>query len=314
MKNLLPILSLIVSTLCADIFDDSEVSYSYNIEMNDDKSVIKYLVDSTYYEQFSAEVLGVYILYNDIPVRISKDLKRMTEILEHYIFLKENPNYKIPKKNNPFSYENAKYTFNQIRKSNQLFQITAQEFTNQEADARDLSRILEKHYDFTTIGLTKLHSSLEEYLDRKISLYTIQNNKSGLGFCNSVQRIYLSPIWRLKLKLEENDEFNRNQKDSTIRVNYKKLGIRGLNKDELKLVWDEFKNSKLGLINAYFNANVDKLEQLDADNTFQIEANYEEWNGLPKYYICLNIFDQKWFIKIDDYYVSDRHKVSLIQL
>ena len=289
------------------MFDGSEVPYSYDIQLNKDNSVIKYLVDSTYYYRFSAEGMGVYVIYNDIPVTITKDLKRMTEILDHYAFLIENPNYIVSKKN-PFSLEEAKHNFNEIRKSHQLFRITSQKFLNQEADARDLARILEKQYDFTTKGITKLYLSLEKYLNKKLDLYTRQNNKAGLQFCYLTERMYLTPLLKLKLELEENEKF------SIVRDDYKKLAIKRLNKEELKLVWNEFKDSKLGLIRKYFDANAENLVQLDANNTFQINLNYAEWNGFPKYYICLSIFGQKWYLRMDDYYVTDLHKVSLIQL
>ena len=98
MKNYLVLFSFIASTLCAEMFEDSEVSYAYDIEMNDDKSVIKYLIDSTYYDRFSAEVLGVYIIYNDMPMKIVKDLDKMARILTHYIYVTENPQFKIPRK------------------------------------------------------------------------------------------------------------------------------------------------------------------------------------------------------------------------
>lgn len=317
MRYLLFLFYILRSALCAEMFDGSEVPYSYDIQINKDDSVIKYLVDSTYYDQFSAEVIGVYILYNDIPVRITKDLKKMAEILDHYIFLKENPNYKIPKlKKNLFSLEIAKYKFNEIRKSHKLFQITSQEFLNQEADARELARILEKHYDFTTKGVSELYSSLEKYLNKKLDFYTRQNNKAGLQFCYLAKKMYLAPVQMLKIELEENDKFNQNQYHnySTIRDDYKKLAVKGLNKEELKLVWDEFKDSNLALIRKYFDANAENLEQLDANNSFQINLNYAEWNGFPKYYICLSIFGKKWYLRMDDYYVSGLHKVSLIKL
>ena len=43
MKNYLVLFSFIASTLCAEMLKIT-VSYAYDIEMNDDKSVIKYLI------------------------------------------------------------------------------------------------------------------------------------------------------------------------------------------------------------------------------------------------------------------------------
>ena len=95
------ILFFLVSTVFAEVSKDSKVSYPYDIEMNYDESVEKYLVDSSYYDQFSAEVLGVYIMYNNIPMRITKDLNKMARILDHYINLSgsnlENENNRMIK-------------------------------------------------------------------------------------------------------------------------------------------------------------------------------------------------------------------------
>ena len=316
------VLTFIASTLCAEMFEDSVVPYSYDIEMNNDDDVIKYLVDSTYYDQFSVEILGVYVMYNDIPIRISKDLKRMAEVLDHYIFLRQNPNYKIPKlepKKSRYSYQAVKFKFNQIKKTHQLFQLTSQDFHNQEADARELSVILQKHNDFSTNGLSELHLSIGNFLNRKTDFYTRQNDRVALKFCDLIRARYLYPIQNILNQLtdiEETNKFNQHleEQHSNLRGNFKKLGIKGLNKDELKVVWDEFKESKLGLIQTYFKANDEKLIQLDANNTFQVDLDYVDLNGMPKFYICLNLFGQKWYLRIDDYYVSEHHKISLIKL
>ena len=90
MKFFLFIIGFLASTLSAEMFDDSDVTYSYDIEMNDDESVFKYLVDSTYYDQFSAEVLGVYVLYDDVPMKITKDLNKMARILDRYLNIEDN--------------------------------------------------------------------------------------------------------------------------------------------------------------------------------------------------------------------------------
>ncbi|MFL2826082.1 MAG: hypothetical protein ACJZ8T_03305 [Coraliomargaritaceae bacterium] len=297
------------STLSAEMFDDSDVTYSYDIEMNDDESVFKYLVDSTYYDQFSAKVLGVYIIYNDVPMKITKDLNKMARILKHYIFLNENPNYGLSANDNEFSLTKAKSTFDKIIQTERLFSLTSNRFLNQAADARDFSRILEKHYDFTAKGIAEMQSSLTIIYKRKIALYTRQNNKQGLEFCKEVNKGYIVPLSKLVKQL---DDYNKPQ--TPIRKNFKKFAIERLNIEELKIFWDDFKENDLGLIQTYFNANEKKLKQLDENNSFEIELDDVDWNGMPKFYISLNIFGQQWYLSTDYYNVSGLHKVNLIKL
>ncbi|MDG1701939.1 MAG: hypothetical protein P8I61_03375, partial [Opitutae bacterium] len=95
---------------------------------------------------------------------------------------------------------------------------------------------------------------------------------------------------------------------------YKKRAIKALTKEELQLVWDDFKKNNLGLINTYFGANEDKIVALDSNNSFTIDLDDVEWRGMPNFYLCLNMFGEKWYFRVDDFYVSGLHKINLIKL
>jgi hypothetical protein len=315
MKIYLFIIGFLVSTLSAEMFDDSEVSYSYDIEMSDDDSVIKYLVDTTFYDQFSAEVLGVYVLYDDVPMKITKEVDKLARILTHYIYVTENPKYKIPREEprKKISLKELQGVLNKTLDTKQLMSLVQNEYLNHTPDARSIIHILKANGNTLTIdNLEKLYASLESYLDSKIALYVERNNKQSVKFFITVKRLYLTPIGKILLSLKE--YYEPIIAVSPIRDKYETLAIKGLNKKELKLVWDEFKENNLGLIQTYFDANKKKLKQLDENNSFEINLNDVEWDGMPKFYICLNIFGQKWHLRIDDYYVSGLHKVNLIKL
>ena len=197
--------------------------------------------------------------------------------------------------------------------TNQLKSLVKNEYFNHSADAKHLCDIIEKNDSTLKIdNLEKLYESLDSYLDIKIAFYLERDNKQSLEFFNSVKKIYLNPLDEILNSLEEYYELEIPV--SPIRENYKTLAIKGLNRKELKLVWDEFKENNLGLIQTYFDANEKKLKQLDENSSFGIELNDVEWNGMPKFYISLNIFGQKWYLRVDDYYVSGLHKVNLIKL
>lgn len=287
MKIQLVLFSFIALKLFADMFEDNEVSYAYDIQMNKDDSIIKYLVDSTYYDQFSAEILGVYIIYDDIPKRINKDLIRMAEILDHYINLSSS---------NQKNYQKIK--FKEIISTDVIEEFSSKYIDNY-PEMRDINLLLRNVDDYREIS--NLFNKLENYINKKKDFYHRQNNKEGISFCKEIEKTILNPLAKINAPTKAD-------------VNLSKKPIKTLSKKELKIVWDEFKNSNLGLIKAYFDANNQKLAQLDTNNSFSIDLDYLDWNGVPKYYICLKIFGQKWYLKIDDYYVSDLHKVSLIQL
>lgn len=288
------VISFFASTLCAEIFEDNEVSHAYDLEMNADESVIKYFVDTSYYDQFSAEVLGVYILYNEIPLSILKDTKSMTKILKRYL--------EVFVTNNDLDNKGYKH-FNEIISIN-LFERYSNKYESNHSEIRHIQWILERgKKEFSRKNVIDLYNAINQYNQQKKDFYVRQNNYRGIAFCDEIQKVILNPLAALfsspKVKIREN---------------YLNSDITSLNKEELKLFWGDFKKHKLGLLNAYFNANDEKLTQLDANNTFQVQLDYVEWNGMPKYYICLYMFGQKWYLKIDDYYISSLHKVSLLKL
>lgn len=148
--------------------------------------------------------------------------------------------------------------------------------------------------------INSIKNKIENYIFEKKGLYLIQNNKEGVKFCEEIERYLLKPLARVSQETHTN--------------NMTDWPIKSLSKEELNIVWNNFKDSKLGLIQTYFDANDDNLVQLDENNTFNVELNFEDWDEFPVFYICLRIFGQKWYLKIDDSYISNIHKVNLIEL
>ena len=288
MKIFLFLVSLFASTLYAEMFDQSEISYSYDIEMNNDTSIIKYHVDSSYYDQFSAEVLGVYIIHRDVPTQIFVDLKKMAQILDRYINLSSS--YDFDKEITRFNLVISTDVFNQF----------SHKYINNHPELRDINRILKSVTNYK--DSLSLFYELDGYINKKRSLYKEQNNKEGISFCNEIEKTIIRPLVTIISSIE--------RKNKTI----DQWKIGSLNKRELKIFWDKFKDRKLGLIQSYFDANDEKLVQLDRNNTFKIDSNYAELYGWPKFYICLRIFGQKWYLKMDDYYTTKENQITLIEL
>jgi hypothetical protein len=281
MRNLLFIILSLTTlvSLFADSFDNNS-------------EVEKYLVDSTYYDQFSSEVLGIYVLYDEVPIKIYEDTNKMAQILSRFISLKDNTNTKIvslPKE------------FNTIKKT-KLFNRFSQKHMNHHIELRDIDWMLADDKKMPKA----LYDSLNQYIKKKKEYFARQNNEDAEAFFTDIEKTILKPLIKVIQKIES--------QKIKIREDYNKQQISSLNKKELKLVWDEFKENNLGLIQTYFDANKKKLKQLDENNSFEINLNDVEWDGMPKFYICLNIFGQKWHLRIDDYYVSGLHKVNLIKL
>lgn len=300
MKILLILLPLLASTLSAEIFDGSEVSYSYDLEMNNDESIIKYFVDSTYYDKYLAEVIGVYIIYNGIPMSISKDLRKMNQILDHYINLRNGSIQ--PKLTNEDS-EINRLKDREMEKLEKIakvgiFNKFSNKYQNNHIEMRDIDLFLTDRTRYKDINSIK--KNIENYIYKKKGFYLRQNNKDGVKFCEEIERYVLKPLSMITQKTYTNVTIEKPLKSSS--------------KEELKIIWDDFKDSKLGLIQTYFDANDDKLVQLDVNNTFNIDLNFEEWSEFPVFYICLRIFGQKWYLRIDDSYLSNLHKVNLIEL
>lgn len=200
------------------MFEDSEVSYSYDIEMNNDESVIKYLVDTTYYDQFSAEILSVYVINKDVPIRIIESANIMAQILDRYINLKKNP----------YAHANLKLYDDYIKLLNiNLFQKFSQVHYNHHLEIRKIELIL-KDCDraLTLNNIRAIYGAVNEYILYKKEVYGRQNNEDGVAFCNDIENTLLKPLLKLGYKLKSK---------TNVKNNPSLTNINNLSKDELKL-------------------------------------------------------------------------------
>jgi hypothetical protein len=281
MRNLLFIILSLTTlvSLFADSFDNNS-------------EVEKYLVDSTYYDQFSSEVLGIYVLYDEVPIKIYEDTNKMAQILSRFISLKDNTNTKIvslPKE------------FNTIKKT-KLFNRFSQKHMNHHIELRDIDWMLAD--DKKTPKA--LYDSLNQYIKKKKEYFARQNNEDAEAFFTDIEKTILKPLIKVIQKIES--------QKIKIREDYNKQQISSLNKKELKLVWDEFKEYNLGLIQTYFNANNDKFKALDSNKRFGITFKESGYKKYKYYFLCIKVFGQTWYLELYDDYTSDVHKVSLINL
>lgn len=289
------ILFFLVSTVFAEVSKDSKVSYPYDIEMNDDEYVIKYLADCSYYDQFSAEVVGIYVINKDVPMKIDGDLEEMAKILDHYINLKKDTNLsKIVGYGEQVEVDNFKKIVNV-----DVFAKFCHKYLNNHTEMRHINLILSNTNKYEE--RYNLNHKIENYIKKKKEFYLRQNNKEGISFCNEIEKLILNPLGKITSTPATDKS-----------LSWKPISI--LTEEELKLLWKEFQDTKLGLIQAYFNANNEKLQKLDANNVFQIDLRNVKLSGVTSFYICLKIFNQNWYLRVDDYYPSYHHKVSLIEL
>lgn len=287
--------SLIATTLCAELFEENEVSYAYDVEMHTDKSVIKYLVDTSYYERFSADVLGIYVLSSEVPMPILEYTHNMAQILNRFIELKTTTTNKDKQLM-------LRREFQKVLDIN-LFEKFSQKYENHHPEIRDISFML-KGGDFNNIKY--LYTSINDYIKRKKDFYSRQNNESAVEFCYDIEKTVLKPIKKIAYRIK-NPKVNNGD-------NFSDKAISNLNMIELKTTWNEFKKYNLNVIEKFFEDKMDKIYSVNDSNCLEVTLNEEESNNYVYYFICINIFGQNWYLELYDDYVSNIHRISLVRL
>lgn len=265
----------ISSSLLADVIDSNS-------------EVTRFLVDYSYYEEFSPKVLGVYVIFDDAPIKIIEDTQIMSQVMSRFIFLSKNPH----------SYKNLELNdnFRELMDIN-LMEKFSQKHYNHHVEIRNIELILERSKkQFSLNNIKLIYNAINEYNQKKKDFYGRQNNEDGIAFCNDIEKTLLKPLKRIGYKLN-----SKPTKDKE---------INSLSKNELKLFWNDFKKTSLGLIQTYFDANKEALITISSSNTFEIPYNKK----YKYYFLCINMFGQNWYLELYDDYSSDAHEVSLINL
>ena len=276
---------------------------SYAAENN--QRSINYLVDYSYYEEFSAEVLGVYIINDYVPVQILEDTYRMSQILNHYLYISKNPDFNNDKEND-YQHDKLINDLTDLLNVN-LFEKFSQKHYNHHSEIRDIELMLEDGSKKLSINSIKnTYNKINEYNQRKKDFYSRQNNSGGVAFCYDIQNTILNPLRGIGYRLMK--------PKSVSTEDVLEKDINSLSKKELKLVWDNFKNNNLFLIETYFDSKVDQIRNLDNNSKLNILYNKDGSNKPQHYFLCLKIFGQNWYLELYDDYPSDSHRVNFINL
>lgn len=300
MKVQLVLFSFIALTLRAELFEENQVSYAYDVEVHTDKSVIKYLVDTSYYERFSADVLGIYVLSSEVPMPILEYTHNMAQILNRFIELKTTTTNKDKDKDKQLM---LRREFHKVLNIN-LFERFSKKYENHHPEIRDISYML-KGGDFNNIKY--LYTSINDYIKRKKDFYSRQNNESAVEFCYDIEKTVLKPIKKIAYNMKKKPKVNNGD-------NFGDKAISNLNMIELKATWNEFKKYNLNVIEKFFENNMDKIYSVNDSNSLEVTLNEEESNNYFYYFICINIFGQNWYVELYDDYVSPIHRISLVRL
>lgn len=282
--------SLIIISLIISLFIKAHAAENHQRSIN-------YLVDHSYYEEFSAEVLGVYVINDYVPVQIIEDTYRMSQILDHYLYISKNPHANSEK--------NKVLTRNYSDLLNiNLFEKFSQKHYNHHPEIRDIELMLEGSSKKLSINSIKnTYSIINNYNQRKKDFYSRQNNSEGVDFCHDIEKTILKPLREIGYKLKTVSIKDILEKD-----------INSLDKNELKLVWNNFKVNNLDIIETFFNSKGDQLRTLDNNSTLNILYDLNDSGKPQHYFLCLKIFGQNWYLELYDDYPSDSHRVNFIHL
>ena len=258
----------------------------------------RFLIDFSYYEKFSGEVLGLYVVKGDVSPKISEDTYIMAEIINHYLYLKENPhaNFNLPLKDK----------FTELITTN-IFEKYANRHYNHHTELRDLQLILSNSSnEFTLNNIRSIYDSLHAFISKKEKYYSRQNNQDGMYFCDDMNKVILMPIKRIGYELGSD-------KSSTTDFSYR--SIDSLNLQEFKLFWNDFKSSNYKSLSRYFKAITDQFIKLDTGGVIEIPFDNDNLRINKSYFVSLMMFGQVWYFELDkENYFSELHKISLIQL
>ena len=152
-------------------------SFSLNAVTQNEYEIENYFIDYSCFEEFSPQVLGLYVIEGDVPIKILEDTYSMAEILKHYIqclngFEKRNPvNDEINDK------------IDKLLNTN-LFQKFSDKHYNHHAELRDIRLTItaNKH------NIYNLHYKLNEFITKKNNFYVRQNNFDAIAFCDDIKK------------------------------------------------------------------------------------------------------------------------------
>lgn len=243
----------------------------------DDNKYDKYFVDYTYLAEFNPNILGIYVLNDDIPIKIMEDSNKMAQILGRYIFLRDDINYRSK--------------IDELLSIN-FFNKFSQKHFNHFTELRDLDLIKRDNGNNADI----LYYKINEFITKKKDFYERQYNSHGIAFCDDIEKSFLKPLYKI------------NKSD------FSKKEIKHLSKSELKEVWINFKKRNAPLIHKYFINKADKLFTLNDDDTFRIKLNADDLSESRYFYLSVNMLGQTWYLELFDDYVSDLHNITLIKL
>ena len=130
------------------------------------------------------KLLGLYV----VKCIKDEDTYIMAEIINHYLYLKENPhaNFNLPLKDK----------FTELITTN-IFEKYANRHYNHHTELRDLQLILSNSSnEFTLNNIRSIYDSLHAFISKKEKYYSRQNNQDGM-YCHDMNKVILMPIKRI---------------------------------------------------------------------------------------------------------------------
>ena len=239
----------------------------------------RYLVETSFYDKYKPKILGIYVIDDDVPLKISEDVHRMGQIFSHIIRIRTESN-KDSKIDNLLNIN--------------LFKRFSHIHFNYHTELRDLQLLIRENKTRPKV----LYSRISEYLNKKNDYYIRQNNHEGISFCNDIKNTVLNPLYKLL-----------NVNIDQIDLHDEKLSITNL-----KFVWNDFKKNNYHLVKKYFDHKANNLFPLDFDNTFEIKLSPNQYKGQRFYYLCVDLFGETWYLELFDDYDPNLLNIVLIEL
>ena len=170
-----------------------------------DVGVEKFMLDSSYYDNFSPEVIGVYVIDDEVPFKITEDIDKMARIVGQIIYLRNNPN--TNSYISEFIIAEVEYDLEKLL-SLDLFEEFSEKHNNHHIEIRDIELLLEEiergNLTISLDNIRLIYSSINKYVGRKKDFYIRQNNQQGIDFVLDIEKTILIPLRKMGHKLDPN--------------------------------------------------------------------------------------------------------------
>lgn len=266
--------------LVFNLLSASEVDLTFPLstlfnQASNESEVEIYFVDYSNFEQFSPEIVGIYVIDDYVPDQISDLAYNMAQLLNQYLFIREN------------SYADS--TLDKLLNID-LFSKFSQKHYNYHTEIRNVQLMLND----SKKNIKNRYSLINKYILKREEYYGRQNNKEGIDFCKDIQKFLLKPM---------SEGFKYYQKD-----------ISTWGKSELTLAWNDFQKNHSKLIKRYFDSKDSNLILVRPDNTFEINVGSGGFKKSKNFYLSIKMLGQNWYLELSEDSLVEFRNVGIIKL